>query len=222
MLPTTDWRERTEFLDKRTLYVFSLELRLQISIGQRVVSGERLRAVAADPTRVAADVASATQLRAAPPPIENLADTYHVLNDELTTTVDGAVHELPLARVVDLQDWLTARGMGTFDLDGRVRLSTHDHASISMLYGGVLRLGWQQGDLLAVRQASPRGSAQLVARFEVDRPKYRWLSQAQLIGFAEAKVADALALRPPAAAGVAGIDEPIKVLTLSVDFYSAL
>jgi len=207
MLPTTDWRERTEFLEKRTLYVFSLELYLQANAGQKVSQGERVRATVADPAQLAV-------LRDAQPAGGLLSDTYHVLNDELTTTVDGAVHELPLARVADLQDWLTARGMGTFDLDGRVRLSTHDHASISMLYGGVLRLGWRQGDALLERGVKLRGSVQMVARFEVDRPKYRWLSQAQLVGFGEATVSDAHAAGGPAPAA--------KIINLSIDFYSAL
>ncbi len=207
MLPTTDWRERTEFLDKRTLYVFSLELYLQVDAGGKVTPGDRVRAAAADAAQVAV-------LRDAQPALGLLADTYHVLNDELTTTVDGAVHELPLARVADLQDWWTARGMGTFDLDGRVRLSTHDHASISMLYGGVLRLGWRQGESLLEPGVKLQGSLQMVARFEVDRPKYRWLSQAQLVGFGEATVSDPHA--------TSGGTPAAKIINLSVDFYSAL
>jgi hypothetical protein len=207
MLPTTDWRERTEFLEKRTLYVFSLELYLQADAGPRVEQGDRVRAAAADPAQVAV-------LRDAQPGAGLLADTYHVLNDELTVTVDGAVHELPLARVADLQDWWTARGMGTFDLDGRARLSTHDQASISMLYGGVLRLGWRQGDGLLEPGVKLQGSVQMVARFEVDRPKYRWLSQAQLVGFGEATVTD------PRATG--GAQPAAKIINLSIDFYSAL
>jgi len=211
MLPTTDWRERTEFLEKRTLYVFSLELYLQADAGPKVSQGDRVRASAAEPVQVAL-------LRDVQPGAGLLADTYHVLNDELTVTVDGAVHELPLARVAELQDWLTARGMGTFDLDGRVRLNTHDHASISMLYGGVLRLGWRQGDALLEPGVKLQGSVQMVARFEVDRPKYRWLSQAQLVGFGEATVSD-----PRVDSRGGGAARPAaRIINLSIDFYSAL
>ena len=108
--------------------------------------------------------------------------------------------------------------MGTFDLDGRVRLNTHDHASISMLYGGVLRLGWRQGDALLEPGVKLQGSVQMVARFEVDRPKYRWLSQAQLVGFGEATVSD-----PPATGGPQPAAKIVnKIVNLSIDFYSAL
>jgi hypothetical protein len=214
MLPTTDWRERTAFLPKQTRYVFSLDLRL--AFDQTSLSGlgpdVRVRAGTPRAEDLAAALAGRSQAspgRGTEPEHLAVADTYHVLNEELTTTVDGAVHELPLAQVVDVQDWLTVEESGVVGLSGRARLLTDDWASISMLYGGVVRLGFAGARSLISERGEARGGAQVATRYEVDRPRYRWLSQAQLVGFGEATLVP-----------VPGRNT--KILTLSLDLYSAL
>jgi hypothetical protein len=123
------------------------------------------------------------------------------------------VHELPLFRVVELHDWLCLEEEGILNLDGRARLQTDDGASISMAYSGVVRLGFDGSNAL-LTAGNPSGSAQIATRYDVDRPRYRWLTLSQLIGFGSAVVADC----DPAAPGK---PSKKKVLLLSVDLYSA-
>jgi hypothetical protein len=202
MLPTTDWRERTKFLDKRLLYAFSLELRTSIDLGLTAQSGARIRTRPA-PARALGNPKG--KARAVSPPVDH-SDTYHVLNDQLIVSVDGATHEVPLTKVVDHQDVLTDVGGGVFDLNGRARLVTDDQASISMLYTGVVRLGFDGELVFTEPDQQATGSVQLAIQCEADRPKYRWLSQAQLIAFGEART------RTVASE---------KILSLSLDLYSA-
>jgi hypothetical protein len=84
-MPTTDWRERTAYLDKRTHYVFSLDLNLVIDTDLvSFADGRvRLRAEAADDAQRAK--AAAVLLPDLAPPtaaqFQDRSDTYHVLND---------------------------------------------------------------------------------------------------------------------------------------------
>jgi hypothetical protein len=193
----TDIRERTAFLEKSTRYVFSMELRLAFACPTRPgASDGRLRAERADP------------------PALNHADTYHVIDDELITTVDGAVHESPLLLVEELLDWISIGPSGVLSLNGRGRLRSDDDARISMSYSGVVRLGLRGGKLLLQDGGAPQGVVQLAAQFESDRPRYRWLTQAQFIGFGTAACAQPG--EPDRRAVVR------KTLTLSLDFYSAM
>jgi hypothetical protein len=215
MLPTTDWRERTAFLEKRTVYVFSLDMFLNFDPTQvsAIGQGLRLRAGLRDP-----DAATVEKHRESwqqgkarrfwPEP--EFADSYHALNEELFTSVDGSTHEVPVARVVELQDWMTVRPSGVVELDGRASLVTNDQANISMAYHGVVHLGYSGANRLLYDGATS-GSARLVTLFEVDRPRYRWLTQVQLVGFAEATVY-----------GLGKVNATDKVMLLSTDFYSAL
>jgi hypothetical protein len=207
MVPTNEWRERTFFLEKQTRYVFSLELYLAFDRECSSLFSCDLRVRAQLPTRGDREAAAEAIPRTGQIPLQRDAagaHTYHVLNEELTTTVDGAVHELPLMRLLDLQDWITLRGDGLLELDGRALLETDDQATISMLYDGVVRLDPETGTA---------GRVHLATRYEVDRPRYRWLTQSQLVGFGQAHLLPgAPAVRP----------QPGRsVLALSVDLYSA-
>jgi len=205
----------TEFLEKRSLYVFSIDLNLSIdgnALARRAFE-ERIRATSATSSDVlnafARDRGGPAALPGAVAARDSMADTYHVLNDELTTSVDDAVHELPVAKVADIQDSLTDLGGGVLRVDGRARLLTDDDATISMLYCGAIRLGFSGAASLRGADGKAEGTVHLATRYETDRSKYRWLSQAQLIGFGKVSV---LPLLP----------EQLKILSLSVDLYSML
>ncbi len=207
----TDLRERTSFLEKTTRYVFSLNIWLTFDCPRPNAGWDgRLRARGARPEeidRVQGPLASGKHR-------DQTADSFHVIDEELTTTVDGGVHEMPLLQVNDLQDWITVERGGILDLAGRCRLRSDDDARISMSYSGVVRLGFSGERMLCASDGEPSGSAQIAAQFESDRPRYRWLTQAQFIGFGAASV------RIPTRPG-----EPyawVKTLGLSLDFYSAI
>jgi len=217
--PIIVWGERTFLLEKSMVYVFSLDLHLEVPIEQMSMApmsdGMRLRA------RLATRKPDATYVS------DPGWDTYHVLDNDLTKTADGRAHEVPTARVDDAQDWIHLRKSGVADLDGRLRLKTDDNVSISVEYTGALRFPGSVSRLFKDDAAHKTatgdwvppvvGGAFIASRHDTSHPKYRWLAQTQLLGFGKAYAS----LLPESKDESTGRKEGQAILLeLSYDLYS--
>jgi hypothetical protein len=167
------WGERTYFLDKRLSYVFSLDLHLCMPLQSAGPVGKKLR----------------LRIEGLDDGEENTSSTYHVLDDDLVTCSDGSAHEVLLARAVQVDDWILLGPDSIGDLDGRLLLESHDGAKIDVHYTGVMKLAGPAAELANPRRGEKKmeGTAFIATRYETSSPKYRWLTQGQLIGFGRVK-----------------------------------
>lgn len=207
--PSLHWGERTDLLPRRTAYVFSLDVSYAVASASIALFEDGF----ALPARARATRGWST---------------YHVFDEDLVTTADGVVREVPRVRVVTGSDRMLLDRNGVVNLNGRLMLQSEPGSGLSLQYGGVLKLPGLRARLRRLFAppssdddepgAAPgvEGTVFVATRHESPQTKFRWLVQNQLIGFGTARaVAPAGEPRKP------GDPRADWSIDLSIDLYSA-
>ncbi len=178
--PTLYWGERTELLDKKLAYVFSLDASYDLDL-QRAGWAED---------------AVLLPVKAAPTAVRQWA-TYHVVDERLVSSPDGRTLDVPRARVVDGDDRMQLDRSGVISLDGRLLLETDTASRISVEYQGVFQPSGGTSRMRRFFQGEPPepvnepmnelgGRVFVATRHESEQAKMRWLVQNQLVGVGRA------------------------------------
>ena len=153
-----DAGERTSLLPKTLTYGFSLDFRLRLDSTDHKPPGPMLLYA----------------------PAEKPA-TFHVTDKDFITTTDGALREVPTARLKKAEDFLPIT-KDVANLDGRLLFMTDTNNPLVMTYSGVLNIPGGTSRWLDRKKPIRPATAFIYSRQDYQGAKYRSLVWNQLIG----------------------------------------
>jgi len=151
-----DAGERTRLLPKTLTYGFSIDFRLKLESDDNNPPGPMVLAQGDYPT-------------------------YHVSDRDFITTADGALREVPKAKLKSASDFLPVT-RDVANLNGRFLLTTDTFSPLVMTYGGVLNVPGGTRRWLDKTKPIRSATAYLHSRQDYVGAKYRSLVWIQLIG----------------------------------------
>jgi hypothetical protein len=196
------WTQHWGLSDKRLVYAFSLDVHYRLALPNSTAIRLRLTAI------------RATE-----------CSTYHVCADRETRGADGAMHEVPLVRIISGEDWIDLGETGAGVVNGvlvaqPISDSNESDEQLRIEYRGVAAFprGFERlrGD---GKPSQVPGTAFISTRHSCSHPKYRWLESQPLFGFGQVLIDPE---PPPPVASLIKPAHPECRLKLSFDLYSGV